>query len=228
MHASAPPAPDRETMTRPGLPATGPGATVARVSSPLELDGRTARRHRNTDAVLDAVHQLFVEGHTFPTVEDVALKSGVSLRSVYRYFPDRDELLRAALVRRMSVAESYFHLEDIGTGPLGERVDRFVDHRIELYTELAPTARAALQVASAAPLIADAVRRRRGQLSAQARAHFAPELSALARDEAADLLDAIDVLCQFEALEALLLERGLSPARTRRVLTRALRALLGA
>ena len=200
---------------------------MARVSSPLGLDGRTARRHRNTDAVLDAVHQLFVEGHTLPTVEDVALKSGVSLRSIYRYFPDRDELLQSALVRRMEVAEPFFDLDGLGHGPLGERIERFVDHRIELHVTMAPTARAALQAAATAPLIAAVVRQRRTQLTDQTRTHFAAELDALPAADAADLLAAVDVLCQFEALEALRVERGLSPARTRQVLVRALNALLG-
>lgn len=201
---------------------------MARVSSPVELDGRTARRHRNTDAVLDAVHQLFVEGHRLPTVEDVALKSGVSLRSIYRYFPDRDELLQAALVRRMEVAEPFFSLDDLGSGPLGERIERFAEHRIELHDTMAPTARTALRAAATAPLIAEVVRHRRTQLTDQTRRHFAPELEALPAGRAADLLAAVDVLCQFEALESLRVERGLSPARTRAVLVQALRALLGA
>jgi AcrR family transcriptional regulator len=204
-----------------------PGATVARVSSPLELDGRTARRHRNTNAVLDAVHQLFVEGHVLPTVEDVATRSGVSLRSVYRYFPDRDELLQAALARRMEVAESLFHLADVGTGPFDERVARFVDHRIELYDEIAPTARAAFQAAGTAPVIAAAVQQRRDLMNRQTRRHFAPELRGRRTAEAADLLAAIEVLCQFEALESLRVDRALSVARTRRVLVRAVHALLG-
>jgi AcrR family transcriptional regulator len=199
---------------------------VTRVSSPLELDGRTARRRRNTDAVLDAVHELFVEGHLFPTVEDVAARSGLSLRSIYRYFPDRDELLQAALGRRMQVAEPLFHLDGLGTGPLGERIERLVDHRLDLYELMAPTARVALQAAYTAPVIAEVVRHRRAQLTAQTRVQFAPELDALPNDAAADLLAAVDVLCQFEAIESLRVERELSPDRSRRVLVGALRALL--
>ena len=83
---------------------------------------------------------------------------------------------------------------------------------------MAPTARAALQAAADAPLIAEVVRRRRTQLTDQTRKHFAPELDALPAGDAADLLAAVDVLCQFEALEALRVERDLSPARTRQVL----------
>jgi TetR/AcrR family transcriptional regulator, regulator of autoinduction and epiphytic fitness len=197
---------------------------VTPVSSPIELDGRTARRHRNTDAVLDAVHELFVEGHLLPTVEDVALRSGVSLRSVYRYFPDRQELLRAALWRRMQVAESYFSIGDVGEGTLEERIERFADHRIDLYDKMAPTARAALSAAPGAPVIADVVRQRKAQLTEETRRHFGPELDS--SEQADDVLAAIDVLCQFESVEALRLDRGYSPARIRRVIVTGVSALL--
>jgi AcrR family transcriptional regulator len=189
-----------------------------------DIDGRRARRHRNTDAVLDAVHALFVEGRLEPTVEDVAARSGVSLRSVYRYFPDRDQLLQAALARRLQVAEPFFHIDAVGEGTLDERVERFADHRIGLYETIAPTARVALS--TSAPLIADVVRRRRHQLTEQTAVHFAAELDALPEEAAADVLAAIDMLCQFESVETLRVERGLSPARTRQVLARGVRALL--
>ena len=57
-------------------------------------DGRTARRDRNRDAVLDAVLDLFGEDSLAPAPAEVAERSGVSLRSVYRYYEDRDALYR--------------------------------------------------------------------------------------------------------------------------------------
>jgi len=195
-------------------------------SVPNDVDGRRARRHRNTDAVLDAVHELFVEGHLLPTVEDVARRSGVSLRSVYRYFPDRDQLLVAALGRRLKVAEQHFELPGLGQGSLEERIDRFVDHRLSLYDQIAPTVRAALSPAGGAPGIARAVEQRKRQLSEQSRVHFAPELDAFPADHAADVLAGVDLLFQFESVELLRVERGLSLERARRVLVTGLRALL--
>ncbi len=53
---------------------------MSRTSGSTQPDGRTARRDRNSDAVLDAVHELFVEGQLVPTVEEVAARSGVSTR----------------------------------------------------------------------------------------------------------------------------------------------------
>ena len=47
-------------------------------TSDTKLDGRTARRDRNTEAVLDTVHDMFVEGNFSPAVEEVAPSSAPS------------------------------------------------------------------------------------------------------------------------------------------------------
>jgi hypothetical protein len=82
-------------------------------------------------------------------------------------------------------------------------------------------------VAAGAPVIAEVARRRRRQLTEQAQQHFAEELAALPEDEAHDVLAALDMLCQFESVEGLRVERGLTAERTRQVLVTGLRALLG-
>ena len=146
-------------------------------SEPASLDGRTARRARNSDAVLDAVHELFVEGQHVPNIEDVAARAGVSLRSVYRYFPDSRQLMLAALVRRTQLAEPSWELPDEGRGSFEERVDHFVEHRMALYDHSAPTIRAAFALADRVPEIAEQVDRRRRQVAEQARRHFAHELA---------------------------------------------------
>ena len=66
-----------------------------------EVDGRVARRERNRTAVLDAVLEMFGEESLFPTIEQASKRSGLSLRSVYRYFADPDELLEAAIRRNI-------------------------------------------------------------------------------------------------------------------------------
>ena len=44
-------------------------------------DGRTARRDRNREAVLDAVLDLFADGAIAPAPAEVAARSGVSRRA---------------------------------------------------------------------------------------------------------------------------------------------------
>jgi AcrR family transcriptional regulator len=195
-------------------------------TAPDDVDGRRARRHRNSDKVLDAVHELFVEGYLLPTVEDVARRSGVSLRSVYRYFPDRHQLLIAALGRRMKVAVPLFRLDAIGEGTREERIERYVDQRLRLYDQIAPTVRAALSPAAEQPAIVEAVQSRKRLLSRQTRQHFAEELEAWPKEYAADVLLAIELLFQFESVELLRAERGLSTKRSGRVLATGLASLL--
>ena len=65
-------------------------------------DGRTARRDRNRELVLDAALELFREGHLEPTALQVAERSGLSPRSVFRYFEDTEALLRAAIARLLA------------------------------------------------------------------------------------------------------------------------------
>lgn len=193
----------------------------------MDTDGRSARRHRNTDAVLDAVHALFVDGVLDPSLDDVAARSGVSLRSIYRYFPDRQRLVEAALQRRMQLADPLFHVPGLGEGSLDSRIATFATHRVDLYDLMAPTARAALAVAANAPVIATVVAHRKDQLTEQARRQFAPELATVPPQRGDDLLAAIDVLCQFESVDTLRHDRGLTRDDARRVLVGALSALLG-
>jgi AcrR family transcriptional regulator len=192
----------------------------------VDVDGRTARRDRNREAVLDAVHQLFVERQSVPTVESVAERSGVSLRSIYRYFPDVTQLMTAALVRRVTRAEPLWHLENLGLGSLEDRVGRFVDHRLEIYELAAPTIRAAFSLSGTAVAIQEQIERRRELLRDQAAQHFAPELAGCDARRAADVLAGIEVLGQFESLELLRVQRGLSVAQSRRILVAAVTALL--
>ena len=190
-----------------------------------DVDGRRARRHRNTDAVLDAVHELFVEGHLLPTVEDVARRSGVSLRSVYRYFPDRDQLLARPSGGGLKVAERHFDLAGIGQGSLEERIDHFVDHRLASTTRSRrPSGRRCRPPAMhpASPgrwsSASDSSATRPGSTR--------PRGEGFPADHAADVLAGIDLLFQFESVELLRVERGLSLERARRVLVTGLRALL--
>ena len=190
------------------------------------VDGRTARRDRNRDAVLDAVIELFTEGHVGLAAADVAERSGVSLRSVYRYFDDLEALARAAIARQMERFAPLAELPDPGVGSLPDRIDRTVEGRMRLYEAIGPTRRAAQQRAPANPIIAAQLERTRHLLQQQVDAMFAPELDALAPDDRDDVEAAVDVLLGFEAFDHLRRVRDLSPADTTKVVRGALTRLL--
>ena len=120
----------------------------------VAADGRTARRDRNRDAVLDAALDLFREDTAVPGLAVVAERSGVSARSVQRYFADMDALVRAALARHIERVAPLFVLVDPGVGPVDERVERLVESRLLLHQTVAPIELDALPAGPRAEVLA--------------------------------------------------------------------------
>jgi AcrR family transcriptional regulator len=204
-------------MTRTTTPTTAIDATV---------DGRTARRDRNRDLVLDAAIELFTEDELAPNAAAVAARSGVSLRSVYRYFEDHEALVRAAIARHAERVAPLIDVPDLGIGPFEERVTRFVAARMRLYDAAAPTARAAVMRAPHNALLREQMERLRTTLRRQTEAMFAPELSSMPAAQRRAISTAADALLQFESAEHLRVRLGCSTAQTADTLRRALTALL--
>jgi AcrR family transcriptional regulator len=192
----------------------------------VPIDGRSARRDRNRFAVIDAAIELFAEGVLDPDPEEVATRCGLSPRSVYRYFDDRDALLRAAIDRHFERVRPLVLIHGIGEGTLDERIDRFVDARLALYEAVAPSARASRRRAETSEIVAEQVERTRLGLQDQVERHFLPELETMAPDQCRAIAAAVDTLSQFEGLDHYRLHRGLSTADTGRRLRAALQALL--
>ncbi len=193
----------------------------------LPVDGRSARRARNRNAVLDAVHELFTEIRTFPTLESVAARSGVSLRSIHRYFPDSQGLMLEALARRVGLTATLYDLE-VGEGPLEERIESLVEQRLTIYAEAHSTIRVAFAVQDSMPRIAEQVRAREAQLVTQLEKQFAPELEALGPSHAQTVLACVEVLTHFEGLDRLHEAKGLPREEVHRVLVDGLHRLLDA
>ena len=192
------------------------------------VDGRTARRDRNRDAVLDAVLELFSEDCPTPAAQDVAARSGVSLRSVYRYYEDMDELVRQAIARNVERSAPLFEVPGPDDGTVEQRIEAFGAARLALYEAMAPTMRAALLRSRASEPVRQQVEAARGRLLEQVRATFGPELAALPAPGRREVVSAVDVLLGFESAEHLRRHRGLSGPETRRTLVRAVTSLLAA
>jgi len=192
------------------------------------VDGRTARRDRNREAVLDAVLELFAEGRLQPGAAEVAGRSGVSLRSVYRYFEDTDALVRAAIARNLEKIRPLFEVERLGEGALAGRVDRIVTARLRLYEQIAPMTRATLQRAGTNAIIREQLESTMRDARRQVEEMFAPELDAMAAATAGEVAAGLDVLLGFHSMEHLRHTRGLSGPEAHRVLVRATTALAAA
>ncbi len=88
--------------------------------------------------MLDAVLDLFSEDNLSPGPEEVAVRVGLSVRSVYRYFDDHDALTRAAIARNIERRAPLLRIPAIGEGDLDDRIDRFVEAGAGLQAEVGP------------------------------------------------------------------------------------------
>ncbi|HEY5110349.1 MAG TPA: TetR/AcrR family transcriptional regulator [Acidimicrobiales bacterium] len=202
------------------------GAADDRAGPEPSVDGRSAIRDRNRNAVLDAVLDLFSEDNLSPGPDEVALRAGLSVRSVYRYFDDHDSLSRAAIDRQLERLDPLALIPSIGEGALDDRIGRFVDMRLRLQAEAGPTIRATRKRATFDLVVRDQFESDRVRMRAQIERHFAPELAAAEGAWARSRLAAVDALCSFESLDHYLVHRGLDPLDARVMLADALRALL--
>jgi len=200
--------------------AGGPVPTVT------STDGRLARRDRNRAAVLDAMLALFTEGDLDPSPEQVAARAGISPRSVYRYFEDREALLRAAISHHLDGVWHLYVFHGIGDGPLDARLDEFATHRVRLFEAIGATARATRIRAATDEILREQLELTRRALRDQIEKQFAPELDAMPARTRRARVAAIDALAELEALDHYRYHRGFSTTQTEALLADAIRALL--
>jgi TetR/AcrR family transcriptional regulator, regulator of autoinduction and epiphytic fitness len=192
------------------------------------VDGRSARRERNRLAVVEAVLGLMEEGSLNPSVGEITEKSGVSQRSVFRYFDGLEDLRRTVIQHHFSRVEELLDEDGTKDGPLEERIRRFVSTRLKLYEVVANPTRVARTKAPYAPLLAEELSRFRSMLTEQIRSTFASELKAMTSAEAQDVTVLIASIVSFDSWEQMLTVHNRSATQIRRAWTRGLSALLGA
>lgn len=190
------------------------------------LDGRVARRQRNIDAVIDVVLEMFAEEAMFPTIEQAATRSGLSLRSLYRYFADPGELLEATIKRSDQVGLELARLHAIGQGALEDRIEAFVGMRLRLHDGVGPVFRATVANAARHPRVRDELAKNRQRMRGQFELQFGSELAQLKSPRREAVASAGDLLTQLESVDYLRRHRQLSVAETHEVLAAGLTALL--
>jgi AcrR family transcriptional regulator len=95
------------------------------------------RSQQRVDLILDVAAELFAEvGYESATTNAIAERAGISIGSLYRYFPDKDAILRALSNRHYEQVQALF--DDVFTKdavylPLDVLIDRLVDAFVELH-----------------------------------------------------------------------------------------------
>lgn len=188
-------------------------------------DGRTARRLRSREAVIEAFLSLTIETGRSPSAADIAARSGVSLRSVHLHLADAD-FMSSLIARSAAKDMSTFQVADLGNGPLAERIDRLVSVRVKGIAAATQLIRASVTMFDKYPDVRANYDRQRSLLRMQTKQQFSIELARLTKRDAEHLHDAIDVLTQIESVRYQLEVLGRTPAQTIAAITSALHRLL--
>ncbi len=220
------------TEDRPD-PSPGPDAEndpAPRADMPYEepaTDGRLARGQRTRRRVAEALVDLLREGDPDPTAKAIADRAGISLRLVFHHFSDINDLYR--VVATLQLERHWSELPTLSPKlPLATRIERTVRHRCTLYEEVTPVRRAAFRRAGTSPEVTELIAYTDGLLIENLSSAFAPELAAGPEGPDVEALIALDAASSWETWERMRRRSNLSAATSRRVMTRTLRALLGA
>jgi len=203
-----------------------PANTSSNAAIDQHVDGRRLRAERNRDAVVDAVLSIIKQqgGGPVPGAGDVAVRAGVSERTVFRHFADLDSLFLAAASHQRPVLTAYLapRPDDL---ELDKRIAGMVKLRSKLYEEIAPVRRMAVRLAAAHPSLAEQLAEAHRAAKAQIAAVFAPELGRAGRAKAS-LLEELDLILGWGSWEALRTTQACSPDRARKLVTELLTAVL--
>ncbi|HWF16207.1 MAG TPA: TetR/AcrR family transcriptional regulator, partial [Acidimicrobiales bacterium] len=180
-------------------------------------DGRTRRRRNSYERAVDALLDLIESGNEAPTAQQIAERSGISVRTVFRLTEDIESLHAAAVLRQMNrTAHLYIALP--GTGPLRTRLGLLVKNRVTVFESIAPVRRVGDRLAANSTRIAEGLELHHMVLRTQVAEVFERELQRLPRPRRVTALDAIDVAAGWETWEQLRRGKGLSVTSAARVM----------
>jgi TetR/AcrR family transcriptional regulator of autoinduction and epiphytic fitness len=189
-------------------------------------DGRTVRAERTRQALVDALFALLDEGELRPTAERIAKRAGVSERSVFQHFPDREALFEA--VARQQYERVFSGLEPVDSSrPLPERLDAFVAQRARLLEESSALRQAAILLEHDSEVVAGWLESWRRAAATEVERVFTRELERLERGERAVLLGALVSAASGSVWEGYRLHQRMSAERARAAMRLTLAALVG-
>lgn len=187
------------------------------------MDGRTARALRTREAIVEGLVALLEAGAVQPSVEEIAARAGVSERTIFGHFHDREGLFAAVSEHQAARLRSEWGELPPPEAPLDERLDAFVDQRARIYELIAPVRRAGLLMAPFSETTQMNIAALRSLKRREAWRLFGPEL---AGDRVRGA--ALAALASFSGWSALRGEQGLSVDDARAALRSGLEALLTA
>lgn len=192
------------------------------------IDGRSARRERGRLAVIDAVFELIEEGHVPPDVNDLAERSGVSVASIFRYFDGLQDIQIQTMGRFHDRFRHLFLVEGIADASLNQRIEAYVDTRLDMLVEVGSVVALARLRAMENEEFDEAYTAIRELLSEQVHHLFAPETAAMGPESQASFVAIVDSLASPQAWDVMRLSHGRTPQQIRVAWITTLRAIVQA
>ena len=190
------------------------------------VDGRSLRRERNRQDIVDALLGLIENGETEISAALIASKAGLSERSIFRYFDDVNDLYRSVCDLAFSKEIEYALIDDAGVGSLDTKIENFVNQRVRIYTMNEKIAPAARSFAFKNPIIKNQLVVGRKLLRTQIIKHFAQELSVFDKQQQQVAVAIIDSLTTFEYYDMMRSDQKMSVQTIKSVLTESIRKAL--
>lgn len=187
------------------------------------VDGRELRSVRTREAIVTAVMALLAEREQEVTMELVAARAGVSVRTLYRQFQDTDTLF-LSLYQRVGGAAAELALDWTPAGTLLGDMDALVEARARMFVAIEPFMRMRDRIVlphrEDPALVEESRKRLRADLRWLVDAHVATP--------SGDDLHALEAWLSVEAWTNLREEQGLSRPRALAVMKRTARTLASA
>ncbi len=190
------------------------------------VDGRSLRRERNRQDIVNALLGLIENGETEISAALIASKAGLSERSIFRYFDDVNDLYRSVCDLAFSKEIEYALIDDAGVGSLDTKIENFVNQRVRIYTMNEKIAPAARSFAFKNPIIKNQLVVGRKLLRNQIITHFSEELSAFDKQQQQVAVAIIDSLTTFEYYDMMRSDQKMSVQAIKSVLTESIRKAL--
>ena len=187
------------------------------------VDGRRERAVKTRQAIIFAVISLLEEGIADAPASEIALRAGLSLRTIFMHFPTQ-EALTLAIMDELDKR----HLQKVATrtpdGLFGARFEEFIERRAALLERLITYSRSAAALSQSSAIVA---RRRkiRRRLRREIEVTFASELAILGKANGAAILNAAAALCESDAWNNLRRNYDLSITNAKTVLRVSLKKL---
>lgn len=197
-------------------------ATVATSALALSTDGRVRRAARSRAAIEDALFALVGEGIVQPTVQEVATRAGVAMRSVFRHFSDMESLFASVDVRLRQEALALLHEPNLRAS-LSDRISALARQRARIFEHIAPYKRAGDVQRWRSPYVQSQQAQLVDELRARLHA-WLPELDGAP----AEVQEAVELTLSFESWDRLRRLQALGTTRATAVLDHMVRTLLGA